>query len=293
MKKLVFILLFISCSATAAQSTYINALNYPVWAERNQSRITLSPGSPLLNGDIVQTGSMGRAWIALADGSVVKLGQDTRFEIRSAELQQQQQGALLSAALNVIRGAFRFTSGFFAAKFTSKHQVNIRIGAVTVGIRGTDIWGRSSADEDFVALLDGNITVESAGDASVVLDQPLSRYLKKTAPAEAVIDSLSKSELEILAGETELAVEQGIANIDGGFELVLMSLSDPKSVTLMVKKFEQAGYALNIEPVIVNFEKFQRLKISGFVSRQAAKSLAEQLQHEFKLDSVWVKAVDF
>jgi len=293
MKKLVFILLFISCSAPAAQSSHINALNYPVWAERSQSRITLSPGSPLLNGDIVQTGSMGRAWIALADGSVVKLGQDTRFVIRSAELQQQQQGALLSAALNVIRGAFRFTSGFFAAKFTSKHQVNIRIGAVTVGIRGTDIWGRSSADEDFVALLDGNITVESAGDASVVLDQPLSRYLKKTAPAEAVIDSLSRSELEILAGETELAVEQGIANIDGGFELVLMSLSDPKSVTLMVKKFEQAGYALNIEPVIVNFEKFQRLKISGFVSRQAAKSLAEQLQHEFKLDSVWVKAVDF
>ncbi|MBL7000583.1 MAG: FecR domain-containing protein [Gammaproteobacteria bacterium] len=293
MKKLLFILLFISCSATAAQSIHINALNYPVWAERNQSRIALSPGSALLNGDIVQTGAMGRAWLALPDGSVVKLGQDTRFEIRSAELQQQPQSAVLTAALNVIKGAFRFTSGFFASKFTSKHQVNIRIGAVTVGIRGTDIWGRSIAEEDFVALIEGNITAQSAADASVVLDQPLSRYLKKSSQAEAVVDTLSKPELEQLASETELAIEQGIANMDGRFELVLMSLTDPKSVAQMVKKFQHAGYALNIEPIVVNFEKFQRLKISGFVSRQAAKSLAAQLQQEFKLDSVWIKPVGF
>jgi len=293
MKKLLFILLFISCSASATQSIHINALNYPVWAERNQSRIPLSPGSALNIGDIVQTGSMGRAWISLPDGSVVKLGQNSRFKIDELEYQQQQQSALMTAALNMLKGAFRFTSGFFASKFTNKHQLNIRIGAITVGIRGTDIWGRSSADEDFVALLEGNITLEPETDASVELDQPLARYSKKTAHAEAAVDTVSRSELEKLASETELSAQQGIASIDGRFELVLMSLTDPKSVALMVKKFQLAGYALNIEPVIVNFEKFQRLKISGFVSRQAAESLAAGLRDEFKLDSEWVRPASF
>jgi hypothetical protein len=60
---------------------------------------------------------------------------------------------LFRAALNVLEGAFRFTTDV-AAK-TRKREVSIRAAQVTAGIRGTDLWGRSRPGNEIVCLIEG------------------------------------------------------------------------------------------------------------------------------------------
>jgi len=292
---LLLVLLFFTFSASAAanKSVTVNALNYPVQVERNQSLVSLAPGSELFEGDRVKTGTHGRAWLSMPDGSVVKLGQNTEFEIRTSAFHVEQGNAVFEAAWNVIKGAFRFTSGFFPAQFPTTRKVNIGVGAVTIGVRGTDLWGRSTREQDFVTLLEGNVTIEAEGQPPVELNQPLMRYLKQSGKPAAPVASLKLPEVKKLGAETELSAQRGIANLDGRIELVLISLKDLDRAKQLVARMQQAGYAVETEYVMINYEDFKRIKLTGFVSREAARSLAKQIKAEFQLDGAWVKERDY
>ena len=137
------LLLLLPLLANAETLIRVNALNYPVWIERGTQVIPLLPGSTLASGDMVRTGPSGRAWLSMADGSVIKLGQSAQFKVVEAGYRQQDDNTVLDAALNVIKGAFRFTTAFFKPRRKTPHEVNIKIGTITAGLRGTDIWGRA------------------------------------------------------------------------------------------------------------------------------------------------------
>jgi hypothetical protein len=67
-------------------------------------------------------------------------------------------------ALDIVAGAFRFTTG--KLKKTLPREVAIRVGTATIGIRGTDIWGKTDKDGDLVALIQGRIEITRAGQAT-------------------------------------------------------------------------------------------------------------------------------
>ena len=96
------LLLLLPQVATANAIVRVNAMNYPVWKERGQEIIPLLPGSVLSNGDLIKTGAGGRAWLSMADGSVVKLGESAQFRIESARY-HEGENTILKAAFNVIR----------------------------------------------------------------------------------------------------------------------------------------------------------------------------------------------
>ena len=62
----------------------VDSLNFPAWVEREAHSIPLAPGDRLVAGDVVTTGRSGRVWLEAEDGSVIKLGQDTRFVVDRA-----------------------------------------------------------------------------------------------------------------------------------------------------------------------------------------------------------------
>lgn len=266
----------------------VNALNYPVWVERDLSIIPLAPGDELLQGDMVKTGQSGRAWLSMQDGSVVKLGQDAQFEISSAEYQQQEENTILKAALNVVKGAFRFTTSFFNPQRKTPHQVNIKIGAITAGIRGTDIWGRSNDEEDFVTLLEGTIEVTAEGEGQAILSEPLSLYLKKRNQPADPVTLVDMDTVQSLGAETELSHDLGTAGIDGKYELVLMSVKDAQSVESVLERFHQQGYAVETVSAEVNDEIYTRIVLKGFDSRATASQAIERIQNELDLNAVWV-----
>ena len=236
----------------------------------------------------MRTGASGRVWLAVDDGSVIKLGQQTRFALIRAEFRSDGDATLLDAAFDVLKGAFRFTSGFFTAKRAARHRIDIGLGAITVGIRGTDIWGRAGDDEDFVALLEGRIEVGAEGDPREFMDQPLTLYAKKRGQPASGLQSVELATVQNLAPETELDAENAIASSEGRFDLVLMSLQRTDLVESNLQRFREAGYPATAVPAVVDDAEFTRLLLRGLTDRAAAGRLAVSLQQQFGLAGVWI-----
>jgi len=291
-----FISIGIMCASFAISAESIievNALNYPVWIERDQQKIPIGPGYQLNQDDVIKTGQYGRAWLSLEDGSVVKLGQNAQFKITTAQYVGQNDGSILKAAFNVLKGAFRFTTSFFDARRKIPHQISIKIGAITAGIRGTDIWGRANDAEDFVTLLEGLIEVNAEGEQTIMLSEPLSLYKKKRDQKADEVTVVDLTTVKKLGAETELSTDEGIATTSGIYDLVLMSLNDPSNLLQILDKFYQGGYAVDTMVIEVEGEKFTRVLIKGLVSKQAAENLSRRMIDEFSLQSVWVRKHSF
>jgi hypothetical protein len=119
----------------------------------------------------------------------------------------------LKAALDVLEGAFRFTTGVLAKG--RQREVNLRVATVTAGIRGTDLWGRSRAKNEIVCLIEGQAEVGAEGEPAVTLDQPLQFYQRQEGRTQPV-GFIAKQQLDQWASEVELEAGKGAARRDGG-----------------------------------------------------------------------------
>jgi hypothetical protein len=128
----------------------------PGWSATG-ARQPLAPGMELRSGDLVRTGTGARAYLMLAEGSRVKLGESARFNLHSSSLQPEKS---FHGALDILAGAFRFTTG--KLKKAVPRELAIRVGTATIGIRGTDIWGKTDQEGDLVALIEGRIEISRA-----------------------------------------------------------------------------------------------------------------------------------
>src|SRR6185295_3973989 len=121
---------------------------------------------------------------------------------------------IFKAALNVLEGAFRFTTDLVAK--SRKREVSIRAAQVTAGIRGTDLWGRSRAGNEIVCLIEGAIEVGADGEQAVAMNQPLQFYRRldsKTQPV-GIVDSVQLAQWAL---ETEMEVGKGALAFGGRY----------------------------------------------------------------------------
>jgi hypothetical protein len=169
--------------AAAAPAAVVEGVQMPAWAERAVAggirRIPLAPGMELRAGDEVKTGAGSRVYLKLAEGSLVKLGENA--SLRILEIAPERHG-LFRAALHVLEGAFRFTTDLLAKE--RRRDVSIRVATVTAGIRGTDLWGKSDReDRQVVCLIEGRIEVGAEGEAPVTMDQERADRLRRAGAA--------------------------------------------------------------------------------------------------------------
>ncbi|MFT5221487.1 MAG: hypothetical protein ACI87H_003635, partial [Gammaproteobacteria bacterium] len=144
----IFALLLQPLTALASGSVVVDSLLMPAWVERGNSRIALAPGMPLKTNDQIRTGNGGKVLLKLEEGSDVKLGENVELAIESIEPATESAESVFSSTLNVLRGAFRFTTTLLGQDL--RRDINIRVGAVTAGVRGTDLWGKSTGARSFV-----------------------------------------------------------------------------------------------------------------------------------------------
>jgi hypothetical protein len=287
---LVFFLGPMPLMASATMS--VNSLNYPVWVERGSENLPLAPGDRLLDGDVVHTGAAGRVWLEVEDGSVIKLGQDTRFTIDRAGFREADNATVFEAAFNVLKGAFRFTSRFFTTQQPARHEVDFKVGAITAGIRGTDVWGRSAVQEDFVALLEGRIEVASAGQDPVVMDRAMTLYRKANGKPADPVTVVDAAIVEGLASETELDASAGIARTGGIYSLVLQSYSVPGLAEKALKRFRDAGYAVQARVVEVDGISFTRVQLGGLIHLESANNLRKAMISAGLIEDAWINPFD-
>src|SRR3954471_18688476 len=163
-------------AAAQPPTLVVDAVQMPAWVEQaSGARDALVVGRALRNKERVVTGAGARAWLRLADGSLVKLGENGQLGLDDLGQPKINRKNLVTASLDLLRGPFRFTTQALS-RFRGERDVKIRVVTITVGLRGTDLWARAEPARDIVCLLEGKLDV-TRGDQAFTMAQPMSFYV--------------------------------------------------------------------------------------------------------------------
>ncbi|MBA4382129.1 MAG: hypothetical protein C0406_06130, partial [Sideroxydans sp.] len=191
-KKLGLLLMLLAMPAHAEMDAQVQAVQMPAWLQRGESMRPLRVGTELQNGDRLITGVNARIYVQTGDGSTVKLGE--RASLSIGELTPKQADApVFRAVLDVAKGAFRFTTS--ALNKLRQRNVTVKVAGATVGIRGTDVWGKDGDEMGVVCLIEGKIDVTGVDNSEFVMDQPLSFYKMPKGQAPLPIGPVDAEQL--------------------------------------------------------------------------------------------------
>lgn len=260
--------------AYARGDAVVDSVQMPAWVERHGVRQPLAPGDVLRNRDRVLTGADARVVIALAEGSAVKLGENAQLDINALG---RREGKVFTAALDVARGALRFTSGVFSTR-PAQRAVNVRIATITAGIRGTDLWGKADDERDLVCLLDGRISVFHPQDEAREMSEPLSFYVAAKGAAPAAPGRVAAEQINAWALQTEVQAGGGYARRGGRWSVELATHDEPSEALALYDRARAAGYAVRIKPLRADGGYRYALRVSQLPSAEEADALAQKLQ---------------
>ncbi len=263
-----------SAAAFAAVGT-IESVQVPAWLDRGGLTVPAAPGIELQAGDTLRTGKGSRLLLKLSEGSIVKLGENAQFTIESAE----RKNKVYQAALSVLNGAFRFTTQ--VATKLQPREVQVKVARnITIGIRGTDLWGRGREDKDIVCLIEGKIDVTGNDNKTQKLDQPLQFFRSTRTAAPEPVALLEMKQLQVWAAETELTPGKAAAG-NGNWKVMISSFASQEARQAASRQLRAAGY-----PAETSGEKM--LLIAHLNGEAEGKELADRLAAEFGFADVKV-----
>jgi len=256
-------------AAAAAPNSVVEAVQMPAWVERGGASIPLAPGMELRDRDRLRTGAKAKLLLKMREGSSVRLGENgTLLLDRMAEGGDR----VFAAALNVLQGAFRFTTDVLQAQ--RRRNVNITIATVTAGIRGTDVWGKAASDKDIVCLIEGKIEVQRGQEQAFQMDQPLSFYIAPRGAPALPVAPVDPKQLEIWSAETQIAPDAGAAQRGGKWKVIAASVDTQADALRLYDALRAAGYAARILPVSHEAKLIYEVRLEQLPSRAAAGALA-------------------
>ena len=304
MKKTVAaLLLLLTASVYAAPDIVVQGVQMPAWLQRGNVTRPLSVGMALRDGDRLVTGANARILLSSADGSAIKLGENAGLTI-SRLAQKRRKSGLFTALLDVAKGAFRFTTGI-AAKLRPR-DVTVRIANATVGIRGTDVWGKvggkmsitamekamgkslsdsdkqAKMDFDVVCLIEGRISVAHGSEPAFVMDQPQTFYVMRKDAAPYPVAALATEQLAKWAAETEIAAGQGASRAGGKWKVLLLTANSRHDAMAVYDQVRTAGYDARLRKLQ---DGHYQLRIAHLPSRVEAQALADKLAGKYGINA--------
>lgn len=232
-------------AATPSGVLTVESVLPPAWVERaNGRREPLVIGMALANGEKVHTGDSGRAMLRLSEGSAVKLGESALLIVSDLLEKKDAKAGVVNASLNVVRGAFRFTTGLLGTG-SAQRNVNIRVNAVTAGIRGTDVWGKSEDERDIVCLLEGRIAV-THGASQFTMQEPLSFYIAPRKGKAAPPSSVTPQQVREWSAQTEIDARMGALRRGGTSVVVAASSTDEPGANAQRDKLRDSGFPAEV-----------------------------------------------
>ena len=259
----------------------VDSVQMPAWIERDGVRQALEPGKILQNRDHIITGADARVMIQLAEGSAVKLGENAQLDVNALGLRDKR---VFTAALDVARGAFRFTTGVFSARHKQR-AVNVRIATITAGIRGTDLWGSSDAERDLICLIEGKISVFHALDEARQVSEPLAIYQAARGEAPALTGVADARQLALWAAQTEIEPGAAYVRRGGKWKVELATEESPDAALALYDRARAAGFAVRIKPLRVADGYHYAIRVAQLPSRVEAEFLASKLAGALDLAS--------
>ncbi|HEX5394017.1 MAG TPA: FecR domain-containing protein [Rhodocyclaceae bacterium] len=284
-RALVFLLSFLaSFAAWGVPAASVDAVQLPAWRVRGEVSEPLAPGMELQNGDQVRTGSGARVYLKLAEGSTVKLGESARMSFYSRSL---KPASFFRGAIDVAVGAFRYTTAQ-AAKLRQR-DVAIRVGTTTIGIRRTDVWGKSDDGQDLVMLIEGRIEVKLAGGEPVEISDPLSVFVAPKGAAPLPLSTATEAELKSRSRETDLESSNGALHLSGRYALRLGDALDEASALGLYDQARIAGYPARIRPRRSESGWQYEVLVKGYASESEARRAAGPVGTALKVTATAVR----
>ena len=235
----------------------------------------LAPGMELGSRDQVRTGPQSRVVLRTADGSTVKLGEQGSFFLDNARMREDN---VFEAAMRIAEGAFRFTTEALE-KFGGRREVNITVKTVTAGIRGTDLWGKSTSDSQIVCLIAGTIEVTSPGERPFTMDRPLSFYALEGDLSRAIA-TVPPDRFREWAAETETQPGRGVSKRGGKWKIAIAPGGKHNDALQIYDELRKAGYPAEIVPSRVGEKRVYGVRLSNFETKQDAEFVADSLKRQ-------------
>jgi len=259
--------------AWAVPQAIVSAVQMPGWLSRGEQTVPLAPGMEVKNGDVLKTGEGARVYLKLADGSTVKVGESARLTFYARSLNPAR---LFRGALDIATGAFRFTSDLL--RRVQGRDVTIRVGTATIGVRGTDVWGRSNDQDDIVCLIEGKVDVSHAGD-TVALNQPLSFFVAPKGQPAKPVAAVDPAQLATWAKQTDIQPGGGAALADGRWHLLLGRFASQTEALAIYDRAREAGYPARIKLNSGESGGWDyEVRLAGFPSADEASAAARWLK---------------
>jgi hypothetical protein len=261
-----------------AQTLAVDSVVSPAWIERAGAREPLVAGAVLRSRDRVHTGQAARAVLRMAEGSAIKLGENATLAVDDL-LEKKGPGAqpAVNAALELVRGAFRFTTGVFG-KQRGEREVRITISAVTAGIRGTDVWGKSEPERDIVCLVEGRVTVEHGGQ-QYTMQEPRSFFIAPRKAKPLPIAPVPQNLLDQWMEETDIRAGSGAMRAGARNAVDVLTTPDYKLAEQARMKLRAAGFPVEMETLRDSYGNEEyRLRSRGLADAKDAQSLATRLR---------------
>ena len=261
-----------SAPVLAAAAATVEAVQSPAWRDRGGVTLPLAAGMELQSGDVLRTGPGARAYLMLAEGSRVKLGEGAHFALHTRSLQPEKS---FRGALDIVAGAFRFTTA--KLKKTLPRDVAIRVGTATIGIRGTDLWGKTDKDGELVALLEGRIEIARAGQTTE-LAQPMTYFDAPTGKV-AEVRPLDMETFAKLARQTEITTGDGATRRNGKTSVLAATAASEEAALELHERIRAAGFDVRIRLREVEGGSWSyELRLVGYASAAEAAVAAARMR---------------
>ena len=264
----------------------------PSWLERDGKRRPLVPGTKIQNGDRLITGDSARVLLRLSEGSKVRIGENAIFQLHQLS-PPEEEGGFFKGALEMFKGALRFTTSVVGKR--RNRDIRIKLGVVTAGIRGTDVWAENGPEKEIVCLIEGGVIVQRIDDPPVLMNEPLSFYVAPKGGEALPVGLVPEKKLKEWKGETELQSGESILTSGGDWVVRLASVQRLDWAKLQAENLYLEGYPVELAEAEVNGSLWYRLFISGFASREEAEGFASIVDGDslgsLEIDGAWVDFV--
>lgn len=279
-----FVVTIATFAVNAAPLARVEVLQAPAWLVRDDARMPLALGSEIRESDRIETAEHGRVVLHLGEDSRVKLGADANFSISLIDDGKDADGTFV-AFFDVLKGAFRFTTT--AIGKLRQRDIAVQMRSVTIGIRGTDVWGKTEDARDFVVLIEGAVELDREGE-TFQLDEPLSLFMAPRGSAPDPIGPVDTDDLAIWAQETEPQAGTGIQKLGGQVKLHLVTYADEASALGLVERLGEGGYSAMITQLDVGGRSWFHVSQPHFDTRADAMAMRDALQSFGGLGGAWL-----
>lgn len=294
MKKWLLLLWFLPCAVwaqniAAPALAYVSALQPPVWIVVNGEQTALSSSAPIPSGATLFTGTGGRLHVVLADGSLIKLSENTSLNLGPLQLRAAKPKDVLSATLKLTDGRLRYSAGKTSASIRT--ELTLQVGnALSAQVAVADVYADLDAEAQRLALLSGSLSLTPAQKPALTLAQANTVYTvyRKTQSATDGVTAIGASTLPLT--EVEFDQTHPALQSNGPYRIVLARYAEAERAEERVRRYTALGYAVALLKPTAAAPVF-RVVLDGFSTADDAQNFAALLKSRLQIVNPLVESL--